>query len=82
MGRYIFSNYELAIAIAVVYFDYYVNLWYNKDVTKIGFFIKRRKTDAKIIQNQKGTAVIIGINSFNNWQHDVARGNTLKQEKY
>ena len=82
MGRYIFSNYELEIAIAVVYFDYYVNLWYNKDVTKIGFFIKRRKTDAKIIQNQKGTAVIIGINSFNNWLHDVARGNTLKQEKY
>ena len=45
MGRYIFSNYELVIV--VVYFDYYVNLWYNKDVTKISFFIKRRKRHDK-----------------------------------
>lgn len=41
MGRYIFSNYELTIA--VVCFDYYVNLWYNKDVTKIGFLKKGGK---------------------------------------
>ena len=48
MGKYIFSNYELAIAIAVVYFDYYVNLWYNKDVTKIGFLKKGGKNMKKL----------------------------------
>ena len=70
MGRYIFSNYELAIAIAVVYFDYYVNLWYNKDVTKISFFIRGgKKHEKKFIKDGTYATVIIFRSNPSNNNH-------------
>ena len=58
MGRYIFSIYELVIV--VVCFDYYVNLWYNKDVTKIGFLKKGGKNMKKLTIETKKRLLFCG----------------------